>query len=78
MLFTQKVEGHERRSFRRSQKAIVEYDSEGAVSWARKAVQEKMDPVEAIDIMTVSIRQIGDGFTKGEFWFPDLVGIQVL
>jgi len=24
--------------------------------------------------MTVAIRQIGDGFGKGELWFPDLVG----
>ena len=55
-------------------KAILTYNREGAASWARKAVQEKIDPIEALDVMTVAIRQIGDGFGKGELWLPDLVG----
>ena len=55
-------------------KAIIEYDSEGAASLARKAVQEKIDPVKAIEAMTVAIRQVGDGFAKGELFLPDLVG----
>jgi len=55
-------------------KAILTYNREGAASWARKAVQERIDPVEALDVMTVAIRQIGDGFGKGELWLPDLVG----
>jgi len=55
-------------------KAIMEYDSEGAASWARKAVQERIDPTEALDAMTLAIRQIGDGFGKGELFLPDLVG----
>jgi corrinoid protein of di/trimethylamine methyltransferase len=55
-------------------KAIVEYDSEGAASLARKAVQEKIDPIKALDAMTVAIRQVGDGFGKGELFLPDLVG----
>ena len=55
-------------------KAITGYDREGAADWARKAVREKIDPIEALDTMTVAIRQIGDGFAKGELWLPDLVG----
>ena len=55
-------------------KAITGYDREGAVDWARKAVQERIDPIKALDTMTVAIRQIGDGFGKGELWLPDLVG----
>jgi len=55
-------------------KAIMEYDSEGAANWARKAVEEKVDPVEALDAMTVAIRQVGNGFSRGEFWLPDLIG----
>jgi len=55
-------------------KAILMYNREGAASWARKAVQEKIDPIEALDAMTVAIRQIGDGFSKEELWLPDLVG----
>ena len=55
-------------------KAIMEYDSQGAANWARKAVEEKVDPVEALDAMTVAIRQVGNGFGRGEFWLPDLIG----
>ncbi len=55
-------------------KAITGYDREGAADWARKAVREKIDPIKALDTMTVAIRQIGDGFGQGELWLPDLVG----
>ncbi|MFB0556669.1 MAG: B12-binding domain-containing protein [Dehalococcoidia bacterium] len=55
-------------------KTIIEYDSEGAASWARKAVQEKIDPVKALDTMTAAIKQVGDGFARGELWLPELVG----
>jgi methanogenic corrinoid protein MtbC1 len=55
-------------------KAITGYDREGAADWARKAVQERIDPIKALDTMTVAIRQIGDGFGKGDLWLPDLVG----
>jgi len=55
-------------------KAIVEYDREKAISLARQAVQEKIDPIKALDAMTVAIRQVGEGFGKGELWLPDLVG----
>jgi len=55
-------------------RAIVEYDSAGAASWARKAVQEGIDPIKALATMTAAIRQVGDGFARGELWLPDLVG----
>jgi corrinoid protein of di/trimethylamine methyltransferase len=55
-------------------KAIVEYDSEQAVNLARRAIQEKLDPVKTLAAMTAAINQVGDGFGKGELWLPDLVG----
>ena len=55
-------------------KAIREYDKEGTEDWARKAVQEKIDPIQALDVMTVTIREIGDAFGAGELWLPELVG----
>jgi corrinoid protein of di/trimethylamine methyltransferase len=55
-------------------KAILEYDSGGAVNWARKAVEEKVDPIKAFDAMKDAISQVGDSFGKGELWLPDLVG----
>jgi len=55
-------------------KAIREYDKEGTEDWARKAAQEKIDPIKALDVMTVTIREIGDAFGAGELWLPELVG----
>ena len=55
-------------------RAIMEYDREGAASLSRKAVDEKIDPIEALDALTVALRQVGDGFGRGELWLPDLVG----
>ena len=55
-------------------RTIIEYDTEGAVSWATRAVEEKIDPVKALDVLTEAIREVGDGFGRGELWLPDLVG----
>lgn len=55
-------------------KAVMEYDHEGAATLARKAVEEKVDPLEALNTLTVAVRQVGDGFGRGELWLPDLIG----
>lgn len=55
-------------------RTITEYDSSGAASWARKAVAEKLNPLEAIDALIAAIREVGDAFGKGELWLPDLMG----
>jgi len=55
-------------------KAIIEYDNEAAASWAKKAVEEGIDPIKALDALTEGIRQVGDGYGRGELWLPDLVG----
>lgn len=60
--------------FENLQKAVIEYDVEAASSWARRAVEEKADPTKALDALTQAIRQVGDGFGRGELWLPDLVG----
>lgn len=58
----------------RLQKAILDYDEAEAASCARKIVEEQVDPVEALNAMTMAIRQVGDGFGKGELFLPDLIG----
>lgn len=55
-------------------KAVVEYNNELASQSAKEAVEKGIDPVEALNVMTVAIREIGDAFAKGELWLPDLVG----
>ena len=56
------------------QKAILDYDSIKAKSCAKKAVEEGIDPVIAMDVLTETIRQVGDRFGEGELWLPDLIG----
>lgn len=56
------------------EKAVLEYDNAGAENWARKAVEEGIDPVQALDVITRAVKQIGDGYSRGELWLPDLVG----
>lgn len=55
-------------------RVVLEYDSKGAVSWARKAVEEKIAPLKALDALTEAIREVGDGFGKGELFLPEIVG----
>lgn len=55
-------------------RAILEYNSEDAEKWARKALDEKIDPLTIMDTLVEAIRQVGDGFGKGDLFLPDLVG----
>ena len=54
--------------------AILKYNNLQAEHWARKAVEAKIDPVEALEASTRTVRQVGDGYGRGELWLPDLVG----
>lgn len=55
-------------------RAVVEYDAEGAVSWAREAVKEGVDPVQAAEALIRGIRQVDDGFVRGTLSLPDVIG----
>jgi corrinoid protein of di/trimethylamine methyltransferase len=59
---------------RKLAEAVIAYDPAGAEKWARKAVEEGIDPVEALNALTDTIREVGDGFEQGELFLPDLVG----
>ncbi len=54
--------------------AILEYDEDAAEDAARRAIEEGIDPLVAIDALTEAIRAVGDGFEREELWLPDLVG----
>jgi methanogenic corrinoid protein MtbC1 len=54
--------------------AVLEYDREEAASLAKKAIEEGVSPIEGLAALTDAIRQVGDGYTRGELWLPDLVG----
>jgi len=55
-------------------KAVLEYDKEAVEFWARKVLDQGIDPVVAFDVLTAAIKHVGDSFGKGELFLPDLVG----
>jgi corrinoid protein of di/trimethylamine methyltransferase len=55
-------------------KAIFEYDANLAARSAEQAIAKGISPVEAMNLMTVAIREIGEAFGRGEMWLPDLIG----
>lgn len=55
-------------------KAIFEYNAELARKSAIQAIEKEIDPVEAMNVMTIAIREIGEAFGRGDLWLPDLVG----
>jgi methylmalonyl-CoA mutase cobalamin-binding domain/chain len=56
------------------EKAILNYDKKRSEEFARKAVSEGIDLVEAVQVMTRAIKQIGDAFGRGDCFLPELVG----
>lgn len=55
-------------------KAIQEFDADGAVFLAKQAVAEKLDPIEVLTALTDAIREVGDAFTRGDVFIPELMG----
>lgn len=56
------------------QKAILEYNGELALTSAKKVIEQGIDLNKALETMTDAVRQVGDGFERGELWLPDLIG----
>ena len=54
--------------------AILDYDPDAATDWARKSVEAGINPTETLAAMTNAIREIGEGFSSGDLFLPDLVG----
>jgi len=55
-------------------KAVKEFSADDAAKWARKAMEEKLDALKAMDALTGAIREIGDDFARGECFLPELLG----
>lgn len=58
-------------------KAILEYDKVAAASCARKAVEEGIDPLEAMGVVTEATSRVCKDFTREKVWLPELVGAVV-
>jgi corrinoid protein of di/trimethylamine methyltransferase len=55
-------------------RAVLEYDVVGSKLWAQKAVEQGVEPLAALQALTEAIRDVGEGFGRGDLWLPDLVG----
>ena len=55
-------------------RAVTEYDAPKAESLAREVIRKNQDLIKALDAMTDAVRQVGEGFGKGELFLPDIVG----
>jgi len=56
------------------QKAVRNYDNESGTYWAKKTIEEGIDPVKSLEVLTRTIREIGDGYSRGDYFLPDLIG----
>jgi corrinoid protein of di/trimethylamine methyltransferase len=60
--------------FSSMKQSIIEGDAELAEQFARLAIERGIDPLEAINLgFVVGVNQIGDQFSKGEAFLPELV-----
>jgi methanogenic corrinoid protein MtbC1 len=55
-------------------KAVVEYDAAAAAKLARQIVDQGEDPLAALDAISAAMQAVGEGYSSGELWLPDLVG----
>jgi len=55
-------------------KAVKDYDTAGAARWATTAMENEIDPLKALDVLTEAIREVGDAFGAEECFLPELVG----
>lgn len=60
-------------TLRNMAEAVKTYDVDGAAKWSQQAMEEGTPPLEALDALTVVIREIGDDFGSGEIFLPELV-----
>jgi methanogenic corrinoid protein MtbC1 len=54
-------------------KTVLDYDIEKAESIAKDAISKGLDPLKCAEALTEGIRQIGEGFEKGDLFLVDLV-----
>jgi corrinoid protein of di/trimethylamine methyltransferase len=54
--------------------AVIDYNADEAAALAQSAVDEGLDPLEGLDAISAAMKVVGEGFSKGQLWLPDLVG----
>lgn len=53
--------------------SVVDYNPAGAGQAAQTIVDDGLDPLMGLEAISGSMKIIGDGYSSGELWLPDLV-----
>lgn len=60
--------------FQKMAQSILDGDSDVAVALAKKAIEDGVDPLEAVSKgFVVGVNQVGENFTSGQAFLPELV-----
>ncbi|TKJ44868.1 cobalamin-binding protein [Candidatus Aerophobetes bacterium Ae_b3b] len=54
-------------------RVVLDLNFEDAEDLAKKSIEEGIDPLQSAEALTKAIREIGEGFAKGDLFLPDLV-----
>ena len=54
-------------------KSVASYDPAGAGAAAQTIVDDGLDPVLGLDAISGAMQVVGDGYSSGDLWLPDLV-----
>ncbi len=55
-------------------KSITECDYEAALTATKRIIEERIDPIEAIEHgIAIGLKKIGDDYEKGEVFLPELI-----
>jgi len=57
----------------RLRKGLMEYNVEAVEKGAKEAIEAGIDPLEAIDVLTRTMRELGEKFAKVEIFLPELM-----
>ena len=60
--------------FKSLKRAVIECDAEGAISWARRIVEEQADPFRALNAMSAAMKQVDEDFVREKSALPDVIG----
>ena len=54
-------------------KSVAGYDPAGAGAAAQSIVDDGLDPIMGLDAISGAMQIVGDGYSCGDLWLPDLV-----
>jgi methanogenic corrinoid protein MtbC1 len=53
--------------------ALLDFDDVGAKAAAQTIVDQGLDPLAGMEVVTAALREIGDGFARGDLYLPELL-----